>query len=167
MEAEVVQVKVQEETGNMKNFSRHIGIFILLLVITTPLVTSADVSISATIIGMTGFFTGLAGMLLNTSIELFVVEMGTNISGGLSQPLNAAWTIVRDLVNLTFIFGLIYVGILTILELGSSSTKKMVASIVIAALLVNFSLFFSKSLSMSPILLRQKLLKLFRRYKDG
>ncbi len=51
------------------------------------------------------------------------------------------WTIIRDVANMSFIFMLLYISIATVLDMQGAITKKMAANIVIAALLVNFSLF--------------------------
>jgi hypothetical protein len=55
-----------------------------------------------------------------------------------------AWAVVRDLSNIFFILILLYVAIRTILGLGEHGVKKTIAYIVIAALLINFSMFFSE-----------------------
>lgn len=54
------------------------------------------------------------------------------------------WTIVRDIANIGFIFGLLYIAIKLILNLGSSDTKKLLVHLVVVALLINFSLFFTR-----------------------
>jgi hypothetical protein len=51
------------------------------------------------------------------------------------------WGIVRDFVNMFFIFVLLYIAFKTILGLGASKTKEMVINVVIIGLLINFSLF--------------------------
>ena len=58
--------------------------------------------------------------------------------------VNIGWTAVRDLSNMFFIFVLLYIAILTILGQAGSSAKRWVVHLVIAALLINFSLFFTK-----------------------
>lgn len=55
----------------------------------------------------------------------------------------AGWTLIRDLANMLFIFYLLYVAIGMILQLSGINAKSAVTSIVIAALLVNFSMFFT------------------------
>src|SRR3989344_3149780 len=57
-----------------------------------------------------------------------------------------AWTVIRDTGNIFFIFVLLYVGIGTILNLHQVDAEKMITSIVIAALLVNFSATFTRIL---------------------
>lgn len=84
----------------------------------------------------------LGGNLLNVGIGVFTVNM-TSIANALhlSDSINALWVIVRDLFNLLFIFGLILAGFKMILGIDESGTKRMISSIIIAALVINFSLY--------------------------
>lgn len=54
------------------------------------------------------------------------------------------WKIVRDFSNIFFIIILLYAAFKMILEMGDGGGKKIVASVVLIALLVNFSLFFTR-----------------------
>ncbi len=54
-----------------------------------------------------------------------------------------SWGIVRDLSNIFFILILLYVAIQTILGIGHE-TKKIIVRVIIVALLINFSMFFTK-----------------------
>ena len=106
-------------------------------------------SLSGMLIGIAGWILWAAASLFDAVINNFVLQMGALITGGntngiaIGESIDKTWSIVRDLVNLTFIFGLVYVGLRTILNVGTD-TKKLLASILIGALLVNFSLFISK-----------------------
>jgi hypothetical protein len=62
-----------------------------------------------------------------------------------SPAIDAGWSVIRDLCNMIFIFVLIYTGLSTVLNIGNAVViKKMLTSVVIAALLINFSLFITK-----------------------
>ncbi|OHA96672.1 MAG: hypothetical protein A3E32_03485 [Candidatus Zambryskibacteria bacterium RIFCSPHIGHO2_12_FULL_38_37] len=103
--------------------------------------------ISYTILKIIGLVMGLAGLLLNYVITETVVKMAENISGPSFSGINVAWKVIRDLMNLAFIFLLIYEGILVII--GKSDTgkvKSFIVGIVLASILINFSLFFTKLL---------------------
>lgn len=108
------------------------------------LVYAAD--LESIILSIVGILTYIGASMLDAALVYLVVDMGNKITNtsGLGTSINITWTIVRDLVNLTFIFGLVYVGFRTILD-AESKTKQMLASIIICALLVNFSLFISKA----------------------
>jgi hypothetical protein len=63
------------------------------------------------------------------------------------KGINIAWKVIKDLMNIAFIFILVYKGIELIVGAGSKeSIKKFISALVLAALLVNFSLFFTKVL---------------------
>ena len=94
------------------------------------------------ILGFFGWFVGLAGTLLNLSIKSLVIEMGTNMP---KTAIDVAWAVIRDVFNLAFIFALIYIGIKTIISSDSGKLKSTLASIIIAAILMNFSLFITKA----------------------
>ncbi len=89
---------------------------------------------------------GWSGFILNFALERFVLGFGDLfLHQGFGGPVNELWTIIRDLVNITFVFALVYIGITTIVK-GDSEAKRMLASVIISALLVNFSLYFAKAI---------------------
>ncbi len=94
------------------------------------------------IIWLASWILGLAGILMNEVFTYTVVDMSTNIRG--ITGINIAWQAFRDIANMSFIFILLYIGIKTIIGEGGDSTKKMLRSVIIAAVLINFSLFFTK-----------------------
>ena len=57
-------------------------------------------------------------------------------SGGI---VDIGWPIVRDLVNMFFVIILVFIGLSTALRLGGYGTKKMLFSLVMIALLINFT----------------------------
>ncbi len=57
--------------------------------------------------------------------------------------IGSAWATVRDIANLFFIIALLWVAIQTILGIGHHG-KNMIATIVIVALVINFSLFVTQ-----------------------
>ncbi|NBC49774.1 MAG: hypothetical protein GVY22_17730 [Gammaproteobacteria bacterium] len=97
------------------------------------------------VVGIGAFFTGIGGLLLDAGINLFVIYFGQQYTDtGLGAIVDEVWVYIRDLFNLTFIFGLIYIGFKLILNTNDSNTKRWLAYLILAALLVNFSLFFTK-----------------------
>lgn len=79
------------------------------------------------------------GNLLDQSIN-FSLDM-TNISG--IPGIRIGWVIIRDLINMTFIFILLYIAISTILGTDGAATKKTLANLVVAIILINFSMFIA------------------------
>lgn len=82
----------------------------------------------------------LANQIFNLAIDISVRQFNTYAE---LQGVKEAWAIFRDLVNISFIFVLLYVAIGTILQLNSVQGKHLLKNVIIAALLVNFSFFFT------------------------
>jgi len=55
------------------------------------------------------------------------------------KQLKVTWVILRDTFDVFFIFILLYISIQTIIKGAAANAKKMLASVVMAALLINFS----------------------------
>ncbi len=121
-----------------------------LLLLLTPAFAHAATFVEETIYliinGFLGLFVGLAGFLLNNSIQYTIIDFGRNyLDSGIGAAVESTWVIIRDLFNLTFIFGLIYIGFKMILNSDDSNSRRWLASLIMAALLVNFSLFITKT----------------------
>ncbi len=102
---------------------------------------TATTWIVTTILQFVGLLTAMGGLLLNGAVFHTVVEMKSNydkITG-----IGEAWKVIRDVANMSFIFILLYSAIRTILGVGEDN-KKLIVNIVIVAILINFSLFFTK-----------------------
>lgn len=93
------------------------------------------------------YIASLAGILLNATIMYLVVGMGDLINNqtGIGTAINNLWVVIRDVMNILFIFGLIYIGLKTIWNAEDSNTRKTLGLLIAAALLINFSLFISKA----------------------
>ncbi len=89
-----------------------------------------------------GAFVGITGTFLNFSIDITVLQMSKFINE--VGVITAGWKTFRDLANMFFIFILIYIAIMTIVGASSGETKKMLVQLIIVALLINFSMFFTK-----------------------
>lgn len=140
----------------MRYFAR---IFALTLIVSSslmPLIASAQFEgwakeiATSVILGIVSFFAwlmGITGLLLNFAIYELVVGMGNLIvNDGFGASIEAIWMLIRDLVNLVYVFGILYIGIMMMVEGNSSSAKKLLSSIIVSMLLVNFSLYFTKAI---------------------
>ena len=85
----------------------------------------------------------LTGAILEKSIQLSILHFGD--LAGATGIVGIGWEIVRDLSNLVFIFLILWVAISTILGLNHGSAMGTIIRIVIAAVLINFSLFITKA----------------------
>ncbi len=79
----------------------------------------------------------VAGLIFDFALSLSIDK--TFINQGF---VASSWTVIRDFSNMAFIFILLYTGISTMLGMGN--WRKTVIQVVIIALLINFSLFFTK-----------------------
>ncbi len=92
-----------------------------------------------------GSFVAYTGKAFDYAIEEYIIGFGNlYINKNVGEAIDSLWSTVRDIFNLTFIFGLVYIGFKMILDSSDSSARKMLVSLIGAALLVNFSLFITK-----------------------
>lgn len=156
----------------MKIFARNIFIIIGIITLTTismiPVFVYAQSTASTpnavtnfgdAVIGITNFVTGitpllytlmslaaaamgLAGLFLDFILKISILDLSQKLDSITS--INTTWKVIRDLANMSFIFILLYEGIRMVVGLGESNIKKLIGNIVVAAILVNFSLFFTK-----------------------
>ena len=97
--------------------------------------------IAQLMLNLVSLLTGLAGVVLNGVVYHTIVNVSQNyekISG-----IDVAWKTIRDIGNMGFIFVLLYAAIQQILGVGSDN-KKLIVKIIVVAVLINFSLFFTK-----------------------
>lgn len=105
-----------------------------------------DVALSP-IVGLSYLFFYVAGLFLSGMGALLDIAISSTINSNFYDGLTVidiGWTAVRDFSNMFFIFALLFIAIKTILGLAGSNTKRWVAHLIIAALLINFSLFATK-----------------------
>jgi hypothetical protein len=154
----------------MKKFLPYIGIAIMVVVIFFPMkdvqacspwdfTDCAAVFLGAVfegILQLMSWVLWLSGVFLNFVLDHTVVRMSAVINGGVDSDgktilaltgINVAWKILRDLMNIAFIFLLVYEGIKMIIQISSiDQVRKFIFGIILASLLINFSLFFTKVL---------------------
>ncbi len=96
------------------------------------------------ILGIMGIFVLIAGSLFDLIVTFTVSHMGLLFTTG--GALGTLWTFTRDLVNIVLIFLLLYYAISTIIGQWGYKAKTSIASIIISAIFINFSLFITKVL---------------------
>lgn len=91
-------------------------------------------------------FVAAPSFIMVVTANLFNLVAAMTLSSGMYQStfIQTIWVVVRDLANIFFILILLYAAMQIILDIGNGSSKKIVASVILIALLVNFSLFFTK-----------------------
>lgn len=91
----------------------------------------------------------LAGGLFDYAVIELVIKMGSYLQtgadgSGIGDTIEALWIIVRDTFNLLFIFGVIYIGFRVILFSEDADVHKTLGWLIVAALMVNFSLYITE-----------------------
>ncbi len=91
----------------------------------------------------TSFIFSLAGQLFDFSMGYTLDSASYGKTADSTSFVEKGWTITRDIANIFFILILLYIAIATIFDLGISA-KKAIPMLVVVALLINFSLFFTR-----------------------
>jgi len=95
---------------------------------------------------ITGTILWICAMLFDYAVNTFVIGFGNLFLGsGIGVAVDRIWFILRDFVNMFFIFGLVYIGFKMILDADNSNTRRWLVNLIIAAVLINFSLFITKA----------------------
>lgn len=100
------------------------------------------VAVAVAVLAFANWLLGIAGVLFNLIMYYGVFQFGNTV--GNSPGVLAAWGILRDLANMALLFGFIFMGIATILDTGAMqnfTAKRALPSLLIFAILMNFSLF--------------------------
>ncbi|MDQ5962103.1 MAG: hypothetical protein QG669_496 [Patescibacteria group bacterium] len=88
----------------------------------------------------TSFILALSGQFMDFLLG-YTLDSGSYSIGNF---VGQGWKLVRDLTNILFIFILVSIGIGTIIGNSKLGDKKLIGWVIIVALLINFSLFFTK-----------------------
>lgn len=102
------------------------------------------IAVAYFIFSFSNFMLGIAGVLFNWVLLVTVYQFGTYF--GNSQAILLAWGILRDLANIVLLFGFIFMGLQTILDIGHFNVKKALPRLLIFAILMNFSLFATEAI---------------------
>jgi hypothetical protein len=95
------------------------------------------------LLSFAGVILGLSGTLFNWIVVITVFQFGSYF--GNSVGLLTAWGILRDIGNILLLFGFIFMGIIMILDLHTIDTRKAIPTLIIMAVLINFSLFAAEA----------------------
>src|SRR3989338_3340136 len=120
------------------------AVFVLIAVLALPNRALADFSIvDDIVVPAAGFvasvFFSLLGKLLSAIISALIQIAKYNHI--IDQPtVQSTWVIMRDFVNMFFVFALLLIAFSTILRLRQYEAKQLLPKLVLYAVLVNFSL---------------------------
>ncbi len=101
-------------------------------------------SVMTWIASLFAWLVGVAALALDYAVYYTVINMGSYVHN--LTAIGVTWRILRDIGNIALIFGFLAIGISIILNterLGYG--KKMLPMLLVAAVFLNFSLFFSEA----------------------
>lgn len=104
--------------------------------------TSISAWIGQGVLTIFSLFVGFAGWILDYAVVYTIVNMGDNVDK--IGFIEEGWKAFRDVANIILIFVLLAIGIATILRIEQYGIKALLAKLIIVALLINFSLFFTQ-----------------------
>ncbi|MEK7509609.1 MAG: hypothetical protein AAB605_02750 [Patescibacteria group bacterium] len=104
----------------------------------------APATIGAGIINLAGIFVAFMGMALDHTLTFFVVQFDSQIYSAIAGRLGEVWTAFRDIANIVIIGMFTFIAIATILGIESFGARKLIARVLIIAVLINFSLLFTR-----------------------
>lgn len=101
------------------------------------------------------FFVDLTSPIAYLSGAVFDAFASISLESGTyaSAVIAKGWVIARDIANMAFVFILIYIAFMLILNLEGVGIARQIAGVIAVALLINFSFFFTRVvIDMSNIL---------------
>lgn len=119
----------------------------------SPLVKPIDCFLAPTmvaifggaIMGVSGMALEFAGYLFDLLINTFIVAFGATLKDlGIIDGIHTGWTVLRDLSNIVIIGMFTFIAISIIIGNHTFGEKKLVAKVLVVAVLINFSLLFAK-----------------------
>ncbi|HUO50378.1 MAG TPA: hypothetical protein VMU25_02335 [Candidatus Paceibacterota bacterium] len=85
-----------------------------------------------------------AGFLFDWTLNQTILNFGALVNADVIQGINTAWTVGRDISNILIIGLFTFIAIATILGNTEYGVRRMLARVLIIAVLINFSLLFAK-----------------------
>ncbi len=84
---------------------------------------------------------GIQALIFDGLLMVSMSQFGSIVD---SSGIVTAWTMIRNLINVSFIFIILYIAISIILGSFGPKKKSTVAGVVISALLINYSMFITR-----------------------
>ncbi|MEY4747293.1 MAG: hypothetical protein RLZZ416_342 [Candidatus Parcubacteria bacterium] len=105
----------------------------------------ASVLIGTALISVTAWLLAVAGLLFNVLVDHTIVNFSQFLySTAIKSGIETAWAAFRDIANILIIGIFTFIAISIILGLKEFGQKRLIANVLIIAVLINFSLLFTK-----------------------
>jgi hypothetical protein len=102
-------------------------------------------AVGSLFLSVTGWFVAFSGSIFSFLVERIVVSFGNTLEIlGMNQGIDIVWTAFRDLANILIIGMFVFIAISIILGIKAYGERKMIARVLVVAVLINFSLLFTK-----------------------
>lgn len=101
-------------------------------------------SVGSLFIAIAAWFLAIAGTLFNWVIEMTVILFSTAMYDLAGDGIELAWAAFRDIANILIIGIFTFIALSIIIGLKEYGQKKLIARVLIIAVLINFSLLFTK-----------------------
>lgn len=101
-------------------------------------------AIALVFVSLSSLILSIAALLFNWLVDHTIIQFGTTYTDAVKKAVETAWTAFRDIANILIIGIFTFIAISIILGLKEYGQKKMIAHVLIIAVLINFSLLFTK-----------------------
>ena len=108
------------------------------------IVRGISTALSMGIIYLAGLVLSVAGSFMNGVLALTTVDFNASVYTYVAPGIEAVLTVFRDIANIIIIGMFTFVAISIILGIKEFGQKKFIAHVLIIAVLINFSLLFTK-----------------------
>ncbi len=145
-EQEILTKDAKDEAANPQKRSSASwcsGIVDCLMLIPSAIGKAIFTLLGGFLLELSRVILGIAGLLFNLLIEKTIIQFGT-FYGDMKPAVEQAWTAFRDIANILIIGIFTFIAISIILGLKEYGQKKMIANVLIIAVMINFSLLFAK-----------------------
>ncbi len=97
-----------------------------------------------------------AGKVFNWFFTETVLNFGTFYHQNLADGINMAWSLSQGMANLIIVSMFMFAAIATVLRIDNYNLEKFIVKLLVVAILINFSMFFSKlAVDVSNVVARQ------------
>lgn len=115
-----------------------------LLNLITCLWRSMFIAIGTALISLTAWLLAVAGLIFNFLLDYTIIEFASRVYEPIRTGIETGWQAFRDIGNIVIIGMFTFIAISMILGVEAFGTRKLVARVLIIAVLINFSLLFTK-----------------------
>src|SRR3989338_7106401 len=102
------------------------------------------VGLGGLLISIGAWLLALADMIFNWTVDNTILLFSTALFNKVSPAINIGWTAMRDIANIVIIGMFTFIAVSTILGIKEYGAEKMIARVLVVAVLINFSLLFTK-----------------------